>query len=143
MLSIMFLFGPDGTRLQVFDVFSPLPVVGGGSSQMCCSSSLTSTSLPSFVVLCLFLPEFWASSKLCTLRVGTGTFAEVTVFRDVGFFLELLSLCEVLVLKGPSFPLKSDFLSIEATCLLICGTFLSHSTFTKPKQYDAAWLIKM
>ena len=37
----------------------------------------------------------------------------------------------MLVILGPSFALKSDFLSIEATCLLILGALLSHSTFCK------------
>ena len=57
--------------------------------------------------------------------------------------LFLLAVFGVLVLKWPCFALKSDFLSIEATCLLILGALLSHSTFTKPNQYDAAWLINI
>ena len=56
---------------------------------------------------------------------------------------ELLPVCDVLVLKGLLFALKSDFLSIEATCLLTLGALLPHSTFTKPNQYDAAWLISI
>ena len=56
---------------------------------------------------------------------------------------ELLPVCDVLILKGPLFALKSDFLSIEATCLLTLGALLPHSTFTKPNQYDAAWLISI
>ena len=32
---------------------------------------------------------------------------------------------------------------IEATCLLIRGALLSHSTFTKPNQNDAAWLMRI
>ena len=103
-----------------------------------------STPPPSFSLLPSVLPCILASSKLCILRLGMGTFPKVTVFGViVCFFLELLPSRSVLVLKGPHFALKSDFLSIEATCLLIRGALLSHSTFTKPNQYDAAWLMRI
>ena len=32
VLSVMFLFGPEGTRLPVFEGFSPLSLVADGSS---------------------------------------------------------------------------------------------------------------
>ena len=94
-------------------------------------------------LVAVFFPCILASSKLCILGLGTWTFPEVTVFDVICFFLELLVVSGVLVLKGPLFALKSDYLSIEATCLLILSALLSHSTFTKPNQYDAAWLINI
>ena len=86
VLSIMLLFGPDRTELPVFDVFGSFPVVADGSSWVCYSSSLMSTSPPVFSLLRLSLLCNLASSKLCTVGFGTGTFAEVTVFDAVCFF---------------------------------------------------------
>ena len=142
-LSIMFLYGPDRTELSVFYVFGSFPLDADGSSWVCCSSPPMSTSLPDLSPLHFSPPCNLVSSKLCTLGVGTVTFAEVTVFDAVCFFGEVLPRHNVLVLKGPLFALKSDFLSIEATCLLTHGALLSHSTFTKPNQYYAAWLISI
>ena len=139
----MFLFGPEWTELPDFDVFGSFPVVADGSSWLCCSSSQTSTSQPDLTPVAVFLPCILASSKLCILGLGMWAFPEVTVFSVICFFWELLAIFGELVLKWPLFALKSDFLSIEATCLLILGALLSHSTLTKPSQYDAAWLISI
>ena len=85
-LSVIFLFGPEWTKLPNFDVFGSFPVVTGGSSGLCCFSSLTSTSLPDLSLLALFPPCILASSKLCILGLGTWTFPEVTIFDVVCFF---------------------------------------------------------
>ena len=142
-LSVIFLFGPEWTKLPCFDVFGSFPVVADGSSWLCCSPSRTSTSLPGLTPVAFFPACNLASSKLCILGLGMLPFPEVTVFGVVCFFWELLAVFGELVLKWPLFTLKSDFLSIEATCLLILGALLSHSTLTKPNQYDAAWLISI
>ena len=129
VLSVMFLFRPGRTKLPVCEGYGLLPLVANSSSWMCFSSSLMSTSLPSFTPLYLFLPEFWTFWKCCIFGLGTYTFDEWTIFRDVDFFLELLLLHAVVVIKGLSFDLKWDslvFLLIEATCLVICGALLSH-----------------
>ena len=77
-LSVMFLFGPEWTELPDFDVFGSFPVVADGSSWLCCSPSLTSTSLPGLTPVALFPPCILASSKFCILGLGTWTFPEVT-----------------------------------------------------------------
>ena len=85
-LSVIFLFGPDRTELPDFDVFSSFPVVADGSSGLCYSPSLMSTSLPGLILMAPFLPCILASSKLCILGLGTWTFPEVTVFDVICFF---------------------------------------------------------
>ena len=77
---------PEWTELPNFDVFGSFPVVTDGSSWLCCSPSLTSTSLPGLTPVALFPPCILASSKLCILGLGTWTFPEVTVFDVVCFF---------------------------------------------------------
>ena len=86
-----------------------------------------------------FFLVIWHPRNCAFLGPGMWPFPEVTIFSVVCFFWELLAVFGKLVLKWPLFALKSDFLSIEATCLLILGALLSHSTLTKPSQYDAAW----
>ena len=80
------LFGPEWTELPDFDVFSSFPFVTDDSSWLCCSPSLTSTSLPGLTPVALFPPCILASSKLCILGLGTWTFPEVIVFGVVCFF---------------------------------------------------------
>ena len=148
MVGICFLKGPSLVSstmvlFAVFDVSGAFPVVADGSSLLGCSLSLTSTPPPSFTPVRRFSPHILAFSKLCTVGLGMGTFPDMTIFDDFCFFFELLPVQGELVLKGPLFAVKSDFLSTEATCLLILGTLLSHSTLTKPNQYDAAWLMRI
>ena len=140
----MFLFGPEGTELPVFDVFGSL---SSYHIWLILDVLLLITDIHSSTKFQSTMPFpsviLGMSSKLCTVGLGTGTFPEVTLFDAVCFFWELLPRCDVLILKGLLFALKSDFLSIEATCLLICGALLSHRILTNPNQYDATWLMSI
>ena len=68
------------------DVFSSFAFVADGSSWLCCSPSLTSTSLPGLTPVAFFPPCILASSKLCILGLGMWTFPGVIVFGVVCFF---------------------------------------------------------
>ena len=73
MLSVMFLFGPEWTELPNFDVFGSFPVVADGSSWLCYSSSLTSTSRPGLTPVAVFL-VFWHPRNYASLDLGCGPF---------------------------------------------------------------------
>ena len=130
-LSVMFLLGPERTELQAYDGFIPEPLVTSGLSLLHCSLLLMSSCLQSWVLVALFYSEPWLVCKCCFLGQ---------------WFLQRTSF--ITWSGGPERPnaLKWDlliFLSIKGSYLLICGDLLSQRTFTKPIQYDVAWIIKI
>ena len=131
-LSVMFLFGPEWTELPDFDVFGSFPVVADDSSWLCCSPSLTSTSLPGLTPVAVFLPCYFGVLEIMhpwTWNVGLSWSDRLRcrLFTSESCLPYLVNWS-----WNDCFSLWNRiFYQLKLLCLLILGALLSHSTLTK------------